>query len=461
MTTVGKRMDRETLLALYRSYEEISAAIAAAPHDALTLSDLLCLAGRRERMQRAQGAVDNVIVARIATEANPTEMGANSIREVLWRSLRISRDDASKRIGDAEDVGPRRAMNGEPLPAKLPTAAAAQARGDIGTEHIRIIRTFFADLPSWVDAETWNTAEESLGLRAAELTPDELRQLTKRMLMLIDPDGDEPSDEERAKKRFLEFSKQDRYGFVEVRGRLDAETAAMVETIQAKQAAPGMCNPDDEKPCIDEVPGQDAVDRDRRTQGQRNHDAFKAVLRAMLASGKLGQHNGLPCTVVVTTTLDQIESGEGWAVTGGGSMLPMADVIRLASHAYHYLCVYESHTEVPLYLGRTKRLASPGQRIVLMGRDRGCTRPGCTAPAYWCEVHHRDTDWIHGGRTNIDELTLVCKPDHRLLTNKGWKTRIRDDGRTEWIPPPQLDTGQARVNEYHHPERLLDEPDCA
>jgi hypothetical protein len=24
----------------------------------------------------------------------------------------------------------------------------------------------------------------------------------------------------------------------------------------------------------------------------------------------------------------------------------------------------------------------------------------------------------------------------------------------EWIPPPHLDTGQARVNDYHHPERL-------
>ena len=31
----------------------------------------------------------------------------------------------------------------------------------------------------------------------------------------------------------------------------------------------------------------------------------------------------------------------------------------------------------------------------------------------------------------------------------------RKDGRTEWIPPPQLDSGQARVNDDHHPERYL------
>jgi hypothetical protein len=32
---------------------------------------------------------------------------------------------------------------------------------------------------------------------------------------------------------------------------------------------------------------------------------------------------------------------------------------------------------------------------------------------------------------------------------------VRKDGRTEWIPPPHLDTGQTRINDYHHPERML------
>jgi hypothetical protein len=37
----------------------------------------------------------------------------------------------------------------------------------------------------------------------------------------------------------------------------------------------------------------------------------------------------------------------------------------------------------------------------------------------------------------------------------GWRTRKRRDGTTEWIPPPHLDSGQSRVNNYHHPERYL------
>jgi Domain of unknown function (DUF222) len=98
--------------------------------------------------------------------------------------------------------------------------------------------------------------------------------------------------------------------------------------------------------------------------------------RSVLSSGELGQHNGLPCTIVVSTTLQDLESGAGYAVTGGGTLLPMSDVIRLASHSHHYLVIFDKHTNEPLYLGRSKRIASAGQRVVLHAQDRGCSFPG-------------------------------------------------------------------------------------
>ena len=173
------------------------------------------------------------------------------------------------------------------------------------------------------------------------------------------------------------------------------------------------------------------------------------------ASGQLGSHNGLPVTMVISTTLAELESGKGHAVTGGGSLLPMSEVIRQAAAAHHYLSVFDYHTAEPLYLGRSRRLASRAQRIVLYARDRGCTFPGCTEPAYHSEVHHRTADWADGGQTNIDDETLACGTDNRRVKPGGWRTRKRKDGKTEWIPPPHLDTGQARVNNYHHPERYL------
>ncbi|HYB80794.1 MAG TPA: DUF222 domain-containing protein, partial [Mycobacterium sp.] len=173
---------------------------------------------------------------------------------------------------------------------------------------------------------------------------------------------------------------------------------------------------------------------------------------AILASGKLGQHNGLPATIIVTTTLKDLEAAAGTAITGGGTRLPMPDVIRLARHAHHYLAVFDDATPIALY--HTKRLASPGQRIVLYAKDRGCTRPGCDIPGYWCEVHHVE-DWATTRRTDITNLTLACSSDHPLVEPGGWTTRKNARGDTEWIPPPHHDRGQPRVNTFHHPEKLL------
>ena len=81
--------------------------------------------------------------------------------------------------------------------------------------------------------------------------------------------------------------------------------------------------------------------------------------------------------------------------------------------------------------------------------------PACAVPGYGCQVHHATKDWKHGGQTNITDEALACQPHNLLIENSGWTTRKRADGTTEWIPPPHLDTGQTRVNNYHHPERYL------
>ena len=66
--------------------------------------------------------------------------------------------------------------------------------------------------------------------------------------------------------------------------------------------------------------------------------------RSVLTSGQLGEHNGLPCTVIVSTALQELESGRGQAVTATGTLLPMPTVIKLASHAYRYLTIFDKPT---------------------------------------------------------------------------------------------------------------------
>ncbi|MGF0312695.1 DUF222 domain-containing protein [Rhodococcus sp. IEGM1428] len=208
-----------------------------------------------------------------------------------------------------------------------------------------------------------------------------------------------------------------------------------------------------------------AAARDRRTQNERRHDALKMALRHTLASGTLGTHRGLPVTAIVTMTLKDLNAGCGYAMTATGSRVSIRDAIRMASHAHHYLTIFDDHGRA-LYLGRSKRIASADQRIVLIARDRGCSFPSCTRPATWCQAHHLD-DWTDGGYTDIDSLTFGCDMHHALVgTGPGkWATTKttaahRYPGRTLWHPPTGMDPKRrGLINHAHHPEEVLYPPD--
>jgi hypothetical protein len=213
-------------------------------------------------------------------------------------------------------------------------------------------------------------------------------------------------------------------------------------------------NPADQTAVVDGEPVAAQADADTRSLGQRQHDALSALVRGQLGDPKLGQHNGLPVTVIVSATLQQLQEKTGHAVTAGGTLLPIPDLILMARHAFHYLALFAAATGRALWLGRTKRIASADQRIVLHARDRGCTAPGCTVPGYASQVHHAAKDWSDGGSTNVDDLGFACEPDNMLVENGGWRTLKLRNGDTEWMPPRQSPLNGG-VNTYHHPERFL------
>ena len=424
--------------------------------DAFTTPERLRALERLERVARRLRTPQHALINQLDAHAGEHELGA-TLRTVLADRLRITKAEASRRIADAEHLSERRTLTGQPLPPLLPHTAAAQRDGLIGDGHIKEIRHFFAHLPAAVDAGTRDAVELVLADKATHYRPDQLSGQAQQLMDWLHPDG-EYSHQERARKRGITLSQQEPDKMTRISGLITPALRATLEPILAKLAAPGACNPDDDTPAVDEEPSQNAVRRDHRSTAQRNHDGLLAGLRALIASGELGRHNGLPVSIIITTTLKDLEAATGKARTGAGNLLPLSDVIRMASHAHHYLAIFDRAKPLALY--HTKRLASPAQRIMLCAKDRGCTRPGCDAPAYHSQAHHTQ-GWHHTYRTDIDDLTLACGPDN-LQAEKGWTTRKNAKGETEWTPPPHLDYGQPRINTYHHPEKLLtpedDEP---
>ncbi|OBJ60125.1 HNH endonuclease signature motif containing protein, partial [Mycobacterium sp. 1423905.2] len=441
--------DCEAIAADYAALHQVVSRIAEHSYDALSTPERFAYLESLEREMRRLPVAGHALINQIDSQATPAELGGK-FAQVLADRLRITGGEATRRITDARMLGTRQALTGQPLAPQYEATAAAQRAGLVGASHIAIIHRFFDELPCWVDAPTRQAAEADLARWASAHRPEALRKVADRITCYLNPDGGF-TDQDRARRRGLTLGTQDSDGMSRLSGWLTPEARASWEAVLAKLAAPGMCNPDDDTPVTDGPPDEQAVQRDTRTAAQRQHDGLNAALRATLASGKLGQHNGLPAAIVVTTTLADLETAAGKALTGGGTLLPMSDVIRLARHAHHYLAIFDNGKALGLY--HTKRLASPGQRIVLYAKDRGCSAPGCDIAGYYCEVHHVK-DWAHTHRTDIDQLTLACGPHHRLL-EKGWTTRKRANGEIEWIPPPHHDRGQPRTNTFHHPEKLM------
>jgi hypothetical protein len=444
---------REEIVARFDAFHHAVSGLLELTFDVLTVPELLAMLQRLEQDARRLPVPSQALINQLARQASETELGGR-LSHALANRLLISRAEAGRRIRTAEDLAPRHSVTGEPLSPRLPATAEAQRVGAIGDGQVAVIRSFCQRLPDFVDVETREKAEAQLARLGGEHRPDELSKLADKLTDCLDPDGSF-TDGDRARRRGIIIGRQGFDGMSSITGYLTPEARATLDAVFAKLAAPGMCNPEDDLPCVEGSPSEQAVGNDTRSCARRNHDALNAAARALLASGDLGKHNGLPASIIVTTTLRELEAAAGTGLTGGGTLLPMSDVIRLARHAHHYLCIFDRGKAIGLY--HSKRLASSGQRIVLYAKDRGCSHPGCSVPGYYCEVHHC-MPYATCCTTDVDDLTFGCG-GHHPLAEEGWTTRKNKYGDTEWIPPPHLDHGQARINTFHHPEKLLRDGD--
>ncbi|AQA01244.1 hypothetical protein BVC93_01065 [Mycobacterium sp. MS1601] len=450
--------DREAMLADLALIEAATARMKHYSIDGFSDLELLEVQERREIVARQQPVLDHTIYQRLMAECTPKQLGAKTFTKVLVTRLRISDAEAHRRLKNAGLLGPRASLTGEPLAPQWPTVAQGQTDGLISTDHITKIRSFFHKLPKSIDHQTRENAEVELAKHARELTVDGFAKAADHMAYLLNQDG-EFSDEDRQAQSYLHCGKQDADGLIPVKGKLTPEAWALIEPIFERNAAPGMCNPHDDNPCVFGTPSEDQKRADTRNQGQRNHDALMWMCRQILSTTPIGTINGLPANLIIVANLTDLEKGIGHGITAGGTRLPMSDVLKLAAHSRPWLALFDGKG-LPLHLGRARRTASVAQRLMLLAQHRGCTMPGCDASAYRSQVHHANKDWQHGGETNIEDLTLACGPDNRTVETTGWTTRNRpEDGRTEWIPPPELDCGQPRTNNLHFPERIIDPDD--
>ena len=176
------------------------------------------------------------------------------------------------------------------------------------------------------------------------------------------------------------------------------------------------------KACIDAVLTQ--IPSDGQTPlDQRRCDAFLGIIRSVVPGPAGRATTASPYVVVAHVPLGALvgDSGEETSVLAGeleqGGLIDTETVRRIACDATIVVAVDDDvgHT---MYEGRARRFPSDPQRREVMRRDRHCRFPGCPNMTF-TNVHHI-VAWKPGGRTDLDNLALLCLFHHGVVHKKGW-----------------------------------------
>ncbi|HKQ02049.1 MAG TPA: DUF222 domain-containing protein, partial [Actinomycetes bacterium] len=274
--------------------------------------------------------------------------------------------------------------------------------------------------------------------------------------LVADPDGAEQANEVRHGRRGLWLTPTFD-GMVALDGLLEPEAGQTLLAALEPLARP-------------------ADAQDNRSGSQRTADALAELARRALEGGRLPQAGGVRPQLAVVVDLDSLlgrPGGVGGEVGGAGPLDPEA-CRRLACDGAITRVLVTRHPanhrpgdpqpsipsgspaeglagrlqaamallppilggapSQPLDVGRASRVVQPAQRTALAVRDGGCVFPGCARPLAWCEAHHL-LHWLHGGRTDLANLALLCRAHHRAVHEGGWHLARGPDGSLAATPP--------------------------
>ena len=258
--------------------------------------------------------------------------------------------------------------------------------------------------------------QETLIAAAESMSIDAYRRFLRRWAdMAAEDDGAGRDIAQRRRRSVTTFETGD--GMRGVRGLLPADQFAFFEN-ELRRLAEARWRAD--HPDADNVPAKEL------TCPQRNADALVDMARR---SRQLGDNNDEPLGshINVMVLIDHETLTEG---THAGSRCEFDDTTPLSpATARRLMCDADVITAMThrhswkLDLGYSRRSADRKIRQALIARDRTCTAPGCERPHWMCEIHHI-VPWSEGGRTDLDNLTLLCSRHHHLLhANESRRTK--------------------------------------
>ncbi|MGI8822811.1 MAG: HNH endonuclease [Acidimicrobiia bacterium] len=170
----------------------------------------------------------------------------------------------------------------------------------------------------------------------------------------------------------------------------------------------------------------------------RSIDQLRADVLLDLLEGnghQAGPGRGMVDIHVDLDTLAGLSQAPG-ELAGFGPVI--ADIARQVADQQHHTqwrwTATDPDTGLPVHHGTTRRRPTPGQRRQVETGNPTCVFPGCRIPATQCDLDHR-IPWSQGGPTSNDNLTPLCRHDHRIRHQTGWTHQPLPGGDHQWTSP--------------------------
>ncbi len=383
--------------------------------------DVLSLSELRERLGLIKKAEARLAAMKSAALAAYSSRGGEGLaRRVVLEELQASKQQARREVETAAQL------------SKVPETLDALGAGEIPEGHAKQIARAASQGPVDESVLVEAARHEDFGTFSKTLRDHQHEQ--------SDDDGKSLMAKQRERRSFSFFKSPDDGMFV-VNGRFDPVAGNRMEAALA-----------------DEVRrlANSSKDGDQTAFDQRMADALENLV---CADAKDRKPQGT--TLILTADWDALSQKLAGARLLDGTPLPVSEALRLACNADIVPSVFDAKNQ-ELWVGRKHRLATEAQRAALIIRDKHCI--GCGRSAVWCEAHHIE-EWLSGGRTDIDNLVLVCKSCHHNIHDDGWTVHRNQNGAYELRPPPKpyanFPPGQARsgpssAKAQSSPDALMD-----
>lgn len=364
--------------------------------DSVDDEDLLWAATAAARLAARADAMRSRFVDRVDTVGAAAVEGIGSTGSWLKHAAQMTGRNASREVKRARVL------------RQLPAVAEAYAAGVMSTDQVDV----FVRCHNPRTADAMSRDEELLLALAEAASVDRFAAELRGWAALVDTDGVDPDPGHTARGLSMAQGLDGAWSGTFTLGSGDGATiAAAIDKIaeQYRQA--------------------DRRDGVTRTASQRRADAFRA-----LVLGQVSTHVTLNVVVRADEVADGVYSSklacDSTAPSVGGTWISAADTLRWSADAAIRAAVTDPEGGAVLHFGRSRRVASPAQKVALsIETDGVCGFTGCDHKVD--DVHHI-VEWVHGGATDTVNMVGLCWEHHDEVHLNGWTVTKASDGTLTW-----------------------------